>query len=148
MDRQSFVAVALAVLAQTSSANVAELAPGAGNRTLDVDLPPEVFARAGAALMVELDRYDVSAFSSVADTTLRIELDTPLGGGRPSLSVRLFLPGGGLEVVGAALVGAPELQGAQWSANTTLQTSYRTDGHPDPPFRDLDRWAANGALSL
>ncbi len=148
MDRQSFVAVALAVLAQTSSANVAELAPGAGNRTLDVDLPPEVFARAGAALMVELDGYDVSAFSSVADTTLRIDLDTPLAGGRHSLNVLLFLPDGGIEVVVDAIVVAPELHGAQWSANTTLQTSYRTDGHPDPAFRDLDRSAANGALSL
>lgn len=148
MNPRSFAAAALCVLAQAVYAQVEDPVLVPGNRALSVGLPSSAFSRAGAALAIDLDGYDVSAFSRVDGTTLEIELETPLSGGQHALSVLLFLPDGAAEVVYDGLLDVPQIEGAQWSLNTTLQTNYRASQHPDLDFEGFDRAAGDGSLSL
>jgi hypothetical protein len=148
MSLRSTIAAVLLFLSCAAFAQDNQAVLGPGNRALRVELPQEAFAQEGAALSVDLDGYDVSQFSRLDGATLEVNLATPLSAGRHSLSILLFLPDGGIDVLLNTTVDAPEIQGVQAALNTTLQTTYRADQRPDKHFQGVDRTTNIGSVSF
>jgi hypothetical protein len=148
MASRTIIAAALVALAQVAYAQGSDLVRTEANRPVRLELPPTAFAQPGAALSVDLDGYDVSAFSRIDGTTLEIDLEVPLSAGQYMLSVLLFLPDGRVEVVLNAVLDVPLTEGGPWSFSTMLQSSYRTDQQPDLEFQGVDRMTTSGSVAL
>jgi hypothetical protein len=78
---------------------------------------------------------------------LRVSLETPLGGGEYPVSVLLFLPDGGVEVLVDSILEVVEADGLQWRANGLLQTSYRVAEGSEDAFDGIGRSTTKGSAS-
>lgn len=117
-------------------------------RSFSVELPASAFTREGAAIAVDVNGYDLTPFGRLEGDILRVVLQTPLDPGQYALSVLLFLPDGGAEVLLDALLEVATPAGVQWSAGALLQTGYRLAEGPREAFDGVARDNAEGSLAL
>jgi len=148
MDNRRCLAAVLIAASQLAAAQADGVALAPGNRGVSLELPEAAFATEGAALSIDIDGYDVSAFSVVTGTRLDVQLEMPMSAGQHAVSVFLFLPDGGAEVLLEVSLDVPELAGGEWALNTTLQTNYRADEKPELQFADVNEATTNGSVSL
>ena len=148
MQRRHSFAATLFILSQFAVAQEGGLVLAPDNRSVSFELPEAAFASEGAALSIDIDGYDVSPFGVITGNRLDVRLETPMSAGQHVLSVFLFLPDGGAEVLLELPLDVPEPAGGEWALNTTLQTSYRADQGPAAEFTDVERTTTNGSVSL
>jgi hypothetical protein len=116
-------------------------------RSFRLELPATAFSREGASIAVDVNGYDVTPFSHVDANELRVSLETPLAGGEYPVSVLLFLPDGGVEVLVDSILEVVEADGLQWRANGLLQTSYRVAEGSEDAFDGIGRSTTKGSAS-
>lgn len=147
MRRVCWLLVAVSALAGTANAQQAVEVLADDPRSFSLELPASAFSHPGAALAVDVNGYDVTPFSRIEASKLSVELETPLSPGQYALSILLFLPDGGAEVLLDATLEIVGAEGVQWSANAMLQTSFRIAEDPAEAFDGLERVTTKGSLS-
>lgn len=137
----------LAACLQPAHAQQGAALRSADQRSFSLELPPAALTLADATLAVDLDGYDLTPFSRVDGTVLRVDLDSPLPPGEYLLSLILFFADGGAEVLLDTLLEVPAADGATHNLSGMLQASYRIAEGPADAFAGADDTAAKGSVS-
>ncbi|NGP53477.1 hypothetical protein [Thioalkalivibrio sp. XN8] len=137
----------LAACLQPAAAQQAGPLTAIDQRSFSLDLPAAALAQADGALAVDLDGYDLTPFSRVDGTVLRVALDSPLPPGGYLLSLMLFFPDGSVEVLLDTILQVPVGDGMTHSASGMLQASYRVAEGPAENFAGADDTTAKGSVS-
>ncbi len=104
----------------------------------------------GATVAVELDGYDLSAYSQVVDGNLSIDLQSPLTPGDHQLVVLLFLPNGDIEQLLDQRVVVTQASGrvSEWQSNGSLSGQYRIDQKENIDYQGVKHLSGNGGMTL
>lgn len=116
-------------------------------RSFSIELPTAAMARTEGGLAVDLEGYDVTPFSHVDGTLLRVALDSPLPPGKYLLSLFWFLPDGSAETLLDAILEVPASAHAVHQVSGMLQANYRVADGPSAEFSGSDDTAAKGSIS-
>lgn len=117
---------------------------------LSINLSSQLTLRDKDKLVVELDGYDASAFATLTDNRIEINLDAQLSSGDHELVIMLFKVDGEiltLEEEIFTLYASPGIKSSQFQHNLTLQTSYRLDEHKGD-FKGIPYFAAQGSAQV
>ncbi|WP_145999184.1 hypothetical protein [Oceanicoccus sp. KOV_DT_Chl] len=126
------------------------MAVRADQQNLAIELSQVVPAEGQRTIAVELDGYDISAFSQVDGNSLNIQLQTPLAPGEHSLVVLMFLANGDIEQLLDQRLSVSSAGGvsSEWQANASLSSSYRMDQKENIDYAGVKHFSSNGGLSV
>lgn len=116
------------------------------DRQLIIELNQDIEPGLDSSVVVEMNGYDITALSRVADGRVEISLETPLAAGDHELSVLLFLPNGEIELIADKSLSITPSQSTS-EFNATLNTTYRLDQKLEDSFADTKEFTGNGSLS-
>jgi hypothetical protein len=132
-----------------SSAALADVVPVVGQQvTVSIPLPPG--AAEGGSLLLELDGYDISAISQIADGRVELSLESlALEPGQHHLLILAARDNGDIDTVAEHTLDVFAREGVRASShrwNLLLSSDYRFAEHPDEPYDGQSRSHQNGAL--
>jgi hypothetical protein len=129
----------------------ADVIPVVGQQaTVSIPLPPG--AGQGGSLMLELDGYDISAISQVANDRVEIPLESlALQPGEHHLLILAARDNGDIDTVAEHMLDVFAREGVRASSvawNLLLSNDYRLAEHPDESYEGQSRSHQNGALQF
>lgn len=122
----------------------------ADQQNLAIELSQAAPADGQVTIAVELDGYDISAFSQVDGSSLDIQLQAPLTQGDHSLVVLLFLANGDIEQLldRRFTVSSAGGKTGEWQTSASLSSSYRMDQKENIDYAGAKHFSGNGGLSV
>jgi len=100
-----------------------------------------------SSISIELGGYDITHFSQVLDNRAEVSLDTDLEPGQYHATVLVFYQDGEIQALADQVITIQGSARSDWSVNSTLNTSYRSDEKDAEDFAEQKHWHTNGGLT-